>query len=134
MEVKLPAIRQSLEAGDDPNELGGYKHSPGIRRPLHYAIDFYGQSLKGLKQNMPIVELLLQYGADPRLLDLPPSPCSPIEELESWLEMYDNGRCKAYEEEMGEVRPFFIAALGLMKAKAEELDSEQHVGIRLKNR
>ena len=35
---------------------------------------------------------------------------------------------------MGEVRPFFIAALGLMKAKAEELDGEPHVSTRMKYR
>jgi len=133
LELRLPAICEALEAGDDPNELGGYEHNPGIRRPLHYAIDLYAQPLKGLKANLAIVELLLQYGADPRLLDLPASSCSPIEELESWFRAYDSDHSR-WEPEDLEIYPFFNAALGLMEAQAEELDGEPHVSIRMKHR
>lgn len=59
----------SLAAGDDSNELGGCRSDPGVRRPLHYAIDFSAQrGHREFKRNFPVVELLLEDGADPRLL------------------------------------------------------------------
>jgi hypothetical protein len=89
----------SLAAGDDSNELGGCRSDPGVRRPLHYAIDFSAQrGHREFKRNFPAVELLLEDGADPRLLDSMPSPCWPIEELESWLKSHAEGRCQAMEE------------------------------------
>lgn len=126
LEVRVPAIREALAAGEDPNELGGRK-VPGISCPLHYAITTWGDCASGeLKRNLPVVELLLQNGADPRLPDCTPVPSSPIEELEAWFREYDKDHSEWDAEEI-DLHAFFSAVLHVMRAKAAELDGKQIV-------
>jgi hypothetical protein len=124
LEVRLPAIREALASGEDPNELGGWK-DPGTARPLHYAIDDSVQHDHAqLKQNLPIIELLLEAGADPRLPSLGPWRRSPIEELEAWFEAYNRDGHSKWEPEMLELQPFYAAALQTMKKAASALDGK----------
>jgi hypothetical protein len=131
VEVKLPAICEALAAGEDPNELGGWKN-PGIQRPLHYAIcDVRLRDYRDLKHNLLVVELLLQHGADPRLPDYNParsSLCSPIQVLEGETQNCDIGSFSGQPERL-EYHLFYCAALRLMKARAVELDGEHHISV-----
>lgn len=123
LDDRLPAIRQALASGEDPNELGGWKHA-GVSRPLHYAIsDHIGHDFAQLKQNLPVVELLLEAGADPRLPGLGPYK-SPMEELENWLIAYNDGDHSGWQTEELELQPFFEAALQAMKKVALVLDGK----------
>ena len=84
LEVRLLAIQKALALREDPNELGGW-YNPGAARPMHNAIsDCVQHGQAQLKQNLLVIELLLEAGVDPRLPDLHGQ--SPIEELEGWLE------------------------------------------------
>lgn len=133
LESRLPALRQALEAGEDPNELGGWRHYPGIQRPLHYAIDdSIRHDPRQLKQNLPIVELLLRYGADPRLPDLNTTWRSPIEELERWFQYHDEDHDNWPPEDL-ELIPFYSTALCMMKDKVAELDGK-HDALVWRNR
>lgn len=124
LDVRLPAIREALQAGADPNELNGFKN-PGPARPLHYAIcDSAAVDYRELKQNLPVVELLLEAGADPRLRDAGPGTLnSPIEELEHWFASYNENHSTWAEEDLG-LYDFKKAALEAMKRVAAELDSK----------
>ncbi|KAJ5613907.1 hypothetical protein N7528_007561 [Penicillium herquei] len=67
VEVKLANITAALLAGADPNEMD---HEPDHRRsygrPLHCVVHSNGPS-DFLKDNIPVIELLIEHGADPRL-------------------------------------------------------------------
>ncbi|KZM20152.1 hypothetical protein ST47_g8720 [Ascochyta rabiei] len=121
LDDRLSALRAALAAGADPNELGGWKN-PGTCRPLHYAIDDSAQhDYRQLKLNFPVVEALLEAGADPRLPDLRPGRRSPIQELEGWFEAYESGHAGWCAEDL-EMCPFYEKALRAMKKVAKELD------------
>jgi hypothetical protein len=120
----LPAVLEALASGEDPNELGGWK-DPGTGRPLHYAIDDSAQHDHAqLKQNLPIIELLLEAGADPRLPCLGPVRWSPIEELEARFEAYNGDGHSEWPPEILELQPFYAAALRAMKKAASALDGK----------
>lgn len=122
LEVRLLAIQEALASGEDPNELGGW-HNPGVARPLHYAIDDCVQHDQAqLKQNLPVIELLLKAGADPRLPDLHGQ--SPIEDLEAWLREYHKGGHSSWGPESLELKPFFEAALETLRKAASALDGK----------
>lgn len=121
IEVRLAAMHAAIAAGADPNELGG-RRNPGIGRPLHYAIcDSASVDYNQLKQNLPIVELLLEAGADPRLLNA--TGKSPIDELEAWFREYNKDHSKWATQDL-ELQPFFASALQAMKEVADQLDGE----------
>ena len=121
LDSRLAALHEAISAGEDPNELGGMKN-PGIARPLHYAIcDSAGHDYAQLKQNLPVVELLLEAGADPRLPDL--MGRSPIVELEAWFDAYDKGHEHWAPEDL-DLYPFNKAALEAMKKAVAKLDSK----------
>jgi hypothetical protein len=122
LEVRLLAIQEALASGEDPNELGGWP-KPGVARPLHYAIsDCVQHDQAQLKQNLPVIELLLEAGADPRLPDLHGQ--SPIEELEGWFREYRKSGHLSWEPESLELKPFFEAALETLKKAALGLDGK----------
>ncbi|KAH6629303.1 hypothetical protein C7974DRAFT_184435 [Boeremia exigua] len=124
LETRLVALHEAIAAGEDPNELGGWK-DPGIARPLHYAIDDSVQhDLRQLKQNLPVVQLLLQAGADPRLPCITLPRRSPIEELEVWIGVYKKSGHSTWEKEFVELYPFYEDALLAMKKVAAELDAK----------
>jgi hypothetical protein len=121
LEVRLANMRAAITAGADPNELDGpKKHRVG--RPLHYALcNSAFVNYKTLMQNLPIVELLLESGADPRLLAL--SYKSPIDDLSVWLKNYEV-MCAVWTTEDLELKPLYEAAYKAMKKVADKLDGE----------
>lgn len=126
LEARLPAMRQAIAAGADLNVPGGMTN-PGTGRLLHYAIcDIAGVDYRDLRQNMPMVELLLEGGADPRLHAWHGE--SPIDILESWLASYDQDHTKWNVEEL-ELHPFFQAAFEAMKKRAHELDGKFFLSV-----
>lgn len=112
--VKLTAMKAALASGADPNELD---HEPraekNLGRPLHLAIEYTSSNLSRLHENLPVVELLLQHGADPRLGGMQ-GRYSPLEDLR---------RVVAYNDPtMREAMGFFKEVLEMMEVKARELD------------
>ncbi|KAL1858268.1 hypothetical protein Daus18300_010014 [Diaporthe australafricana] len=70
---KAAAVEAALRAGADPNELDhdiGGKRNRGralaffVNADLHFEVN---GSLDGLVNNLPAIEVMLRYGADPRL-------------------------------------------------------------------
>ncbi len=114
-------MRAAIAAGADPNELDGRLR---IGRPLNYAIcDSAFVDYAQLKQNLPIVELLLEAGADPRLGSARPYSKSPIQELEAWFREFEVHGEEWAEEDL-ELFGFYEKALGAMRKVAERLDGE----------
>ncbi|KAJ8113727.1 hypothetical protein OPT61_g4208 [Boeremia exigua] len=128
LEARLKAIQEALASGEDPNELGGYTN-PGVGRPLHYATDDSVQHDRvQMPQNLPVVKLLLESGADPRLPDLHGQ--TPIEGLEMWLRAYHKDVQSTWQPEMLELKSFFEAALETMKKAALALDDNMLIDRR----
>lgn len=74
---KLARMRETLEAGSDPKEADHSKDPKRQHgRPLHMAISNYEALGNGSRiyDNIPVIKLLLQYRADPRLFDVPSNP------------------------------------------------------------
>lgn len=116
-EVKAAAVEAALRAGADPNELDhdmGKMRNHGrvlaffVNWDLHYKTN---GNLDGMVNNLTSIEILLHYGADPRL-DAPfIGPQSALLHLQS---ARDNN-----------VAPDFYKAAGRMLEKAAmDLDSE----------
>ncbi|KAN0102204.1 hypothetical protein V8E51_012714 [Hyaloscypha variabilis] len=117
---KLAAMKAAIDSGADPNELdhptknGKRRPELSIGRPLHYAIDTrFDHSRR--HENLPVVELLLQHGADPRLEGMEFTK-SPIDEIKSDLENPDSKLLSQKNV------AFFRAAMEIMQKKANELD------------
>lgn len=69
VEEKLARMQEALDSGSDPNEVdhSTAKHQHG--RPLHICMNS-SEEASGLDRyldNAPVIKLLLDYGADPRL-------------------------------------------------------------------
>lgn len=131
---KLAAIRAALDDGADPNMIDRESSPPDHSgRPLHCAIAA-GRTLSrnqgvvpwaATRGNLPVIELLLERGADPRLEGMAPRPgpqwlLSPIEEAGVNM-AYPTGNPG---EDFEEVKAFYTQAVVLMKAAAEKLDSK----------
>lgn len=124
LDVRLAAMRKAIASGEDPNELRGWKN-PGVGRPLYYALDNSAQhDYAQLKQNLPVIELLLEAGADARLPSLRPGRQLPIEELEAWFREHIKGGHSKWAPEDLELQPFYEAALQAMKKAALILDGK----------
>lgn len=120
LETRLALMRTALAAGFSPNELDRRPRAEG--RALDWAIcDGRSVDYAVLKQNLPVVELLLEAGADPRLPSRNGS--SPIDSLEAWFRQYEIHRDTWAEEDL-ELKPFFEKALVAMKRTRDELDGE----------
>jgi hypothetical protein len=119
---KLTNMLAALKSGSDPNELDhAFASRPerSIGRPLHYATEYtvFDHSLR--HENLPVVELLLRYGADPRLAGMGPNP-SPLEDLRAVVNANIPELKWASERDM----EFFKGALEAMERRARELDGE----------
>lgn len=137
IEAKLTAMRAALDNAADPNMIDREPEAPRNRgRPLHCAIAA-GRTLsrkQGIvpswattRGNLPVVELLLERGPDPRLggqdatAAVGPGPqwlLSPIEEAEVNM-AYPAGNP---DEDFEGIKAFYTQALVLMRAAAERLD------------
>lgn len=119
IEVKLANMKAAILAGSDVNELdhshGGYHAG----RPLHWVMDPGKIDIKIMKDHLPLVKLLLENGADPRLRGRKQNswPGTPIDEARAILS-YD-----LVAEPHWEVAfPFYKEALALMEQAVERLN------------
>lgn len=134
--AKLAAIRAALDNGADPNSIDQEPDAAGNHgRPLHCAIAA-GRTLgrhqgnvpwAATRGNLPVIELLLERGADPRVNGFTaagtPGPqflLSPIEEAEVNMAYPTGDPAEDFEE----IKDFYTRAIALMKAAAERLDRE----------
>lgn len=138
IDVRLANMTAALDAGADPNEVD---HELSVwqclGRPLHCCVGGFNAwgPPSVVRDNLPLIELLLSRGADPRL----PGP--------AWSEVYRVGRPRhpsplelvREEIEDPEDRPddwetvlmecgFYGEAYTLLKAAAESLDGESLLG------
>jgi hypothetical protein len=117
---KLAAIKAALEVGADPNELDHARRAErSIGRPLHWATEYSTFDHNLRHENLPVVELLLKHGADPRLPGMGPN-WSPLEEMRTVVAANSPKLKWATEQDM----VMFKGALKMMKDKAKELDGK----------
>ncbi|THV52650.1 hypothetical protein BGAL_0073g00250 [Botrytis galanthina] len=108
---KLSNMREALESGADPNALDkAPRPERSMGRPLHYATDTLHFDFMPRYENLSIVELLLEYGADPRMKGMAGSRESPLEDVERIVK---TNYPKLGERDM----EFFKAALVVMEEK-----------------
>lgn len=123
VEHRQASMAASLDAGADPNELD---HELDLRRslgrPLHCCLGGLGAwgCPRVVRDNAPLIELLLAHGADPRLQGPGKHP-SPLELAR--YESEDNTNHDDGEKVLQECG-FYRTAFTLMKAAADSLDSE----------
>jgi hypothetical protein len=121
---KLATMLAALKSGSDPNELGhAFASRPerSIGRPLHYATEYTVFDHSRRHENLPVVELLLRYGADPRMKGMGANP-SPLEELRIVVMANSDGSEVKWASERD--MEFFKGALEAMERRAKELDGE----------
>jgi hypothetical protein len=120
IKVKLASMSVTIASGADVNELD---KEPDPRRnygrPLHFASDASRIEFKYLKENLPLIKLLLEAGADPRLPGMMYTD-SALEELKCSLK--GALRDERFQPEWKEVIPFLREAYVAMKEVADSLD------------
>lgn len=82
-EEKAAAVEAALRAGADPNELDHHVGRNNRGRALSFFLDVDAHyeingNLDGLVNNLPAIEVMLRYGADPRLRAPWFGPRSPL--------------------------------------------------------
>ncbi|KAF7891343.1 uncharacterized protein EAF02_001668 [Botrytis sinoallii] len=113
---KLSNMREALESGADPNALDNVRRAEQSRgRPLHYATDTLHFDFMPRYENLPIVELLLEFGADPQMEGMGGTRESPLKDVERIVK---NTWTSLGERDV----EFFKAALLVMKEKVRELE------------
>ncbi|KAH8765329.1 hypothetical protein F5883DRAFT_674530 [Diaporthe sp. PMI_573] len=117
---KLAELLAALESGADPNaEQSEVVLHLRSGRPLDLCLDDSKADLAGesLLNNIPVIQMLLDYGADPRLDPLPPLkgvPACPLEPVE------EARRSAQWGE--GSMKAYFSDAYRLMRRAADALD------------
>lgn len=116
-EVKAAAVEEALRAGADPNELDhdfrklrnqGRALAFFVNSDLHYEIN---GNLDGMVNNLPSIEIMLRYGADPRL-DAPfIGPVSALRHVQ-------------HGQEHGVAPKFYTPAREMLEKVAAELDGK----------
>jgi hypothetical protein len=118
---KLANMRVAIVLGADVNELD---KEPDPRRnygrPLHFASDASRIQFKYLKEHLPLIELLLEKGADPRQPGMMYTD-SALEEVKFSLKGALRNEC--FQPEWKEVIPFLREAYKVMKEAADRLDA-----------
>lgn len=120
IDTKLANTRAAIAAGADVNELDQEvdpRRNNG--RPLHFALSSTINNFKYLKENLPVIKLLLESGADPRLQGMRYT-ASALEEAMNELRGVHHNKC--FQPEFAEVKPFYQEAYKLLKQAADELD------------
>lgn len=121
LQCKLAELLAALEDGADPNEQ---ESEPIVQlrsgRPLDLCLDEskadFGE--ESILNNIPVIQMLLDYGADPRLDPIPqlkgkpPCPLQPVEEA----------RRRAGVTK-GPVKEFYKEAYVILKKAADRLDT-----------
>ncbi|TGO37648.1 hypothetical protein BHYA_0092g00310 [Botrytis hyacinthi] len=116
IDEKLSNMRAALKSGADPNALDKVRCAEqSMGQPLHYATDTLHFDFMPRYENLPIVKLLLEFGADPRMDGTAGLRESPLEDVERIVR---TNYPKLGERDM----EFFKAALIVMKEKARELE------------
>lgn len=136
VEEKLARMREALENGSDPNEVD---HSTDRReqqgRPLHMCMNpskEHSGSGRFL-DNAPVIKLLLDYGADPRLYGVPSNPHMmgypkrPVDDARLSLESVRKWKDEFFTYPGGKDRQmaFYEEAYRLMKEAEDRLDGKQ---------
>ena len=120
IKVKVANMTAAIALGADVNELD---KEPDPRRnygrPLHFASDASRIEFKYLKEHLPVIELLLEKGADPRLPGMMYTD-SALEELKFSLK--GALRNERFQPEWKEITPFLREAYMVMKEAADSLD------------
>ena len=119
---KLANIRIFLSSGSDPNELDNLSRHQ-IGRPLHYALST-DAGYDNLKRNLPIIKLLLEAGADPRLRGegvkgFPTFGQSALDEVKALM---GDGNVNGGGEDFKGLKEFYEGAWKEMKRVADGLD------------
>jgi hypothetical protein len=118
--VKRANMKVAISLGANVNELD---KEPDPRRnygrPLHFASDASRINFKYLKEHLPLIELLLEEGADPRLPGMMYTD-SALEEVKFSLK--GALRNERFQPEWKEVIPFLREAYMVMKEAADRLD------------
>ncbi|KAI9650605.1 hypothetical protein NHQ30_000623 [Ciborinia camelliae] len=106
----------ALESGYDPNEMDNTSQSErSTGRTLHYATGYITFDYSRRCENLLVVELLLNYGADPRMPGMGGVTGSPLRELRLVVNFNSPERKSVSERDMES----FEKAL-----QARELDGE----------
>lgn len=123
LSLKLSNMKAALLAGADPNEMD-HERDPrrSLGRPLHCALGDWGNP-EYVKDNIAVIKLLLEHGADPRL---PGPEVRPAHlGLQSPLEY---ARRLAFHEWRGDDEllesGYYEEAYRVMKEAADKLDRE----------
>lgn len=126
VESRLANMTAALDARADPNELD---HELRVRdclgRPLHCCVG--GLNAWGpahiVRLNLPLIELLLSRGADPRLPGPGQRPRLPSALEMVRLEVEENTSPEDGEKELQDCG-FYAEALKMLKSAADSLDGE----------
>lgn len=120
LRCKLAELLVALEDGANPNEEESML-PPQARsgRPLDVCLDDTKSDMaeKSLLNNIPVIQMLLDYGADPRLdpipklKGLPPCPLKPVEEAPRQARVAK-----------GPMKEFYEEAHRVLKKSADRLD------------
>lgn len=127
LRCKLAELLAALENGADPNEREKQdflQHCSG--GPLDLCLDDSKSDMgeKSLLNNIPVIQLLMDYGADPRLDPIPQwkgrtlVPLKPVEQVQWLIKNTENGPMKRFYEE----------AYLVLKKGADRLDRLDKLG------
>ncbi|KAJ5925407.1 hypothetical protein N7454_008046 [Penicillium verhagenii] len=119
--LKLSNMKAALSAGADPNEMDHERdRRRSLGRPLHCAIGDWAEP-EYMKENIPVIKLLLRHGADPRLPGPEVKPAafglqSPLEYARRLAMREWNGVDELFE------CGYYTEAYRIMKEAADNLD------------
>ncbi|RFU23869.1 hypothetical protein B7463_g12466, partial [Scytalidium lignicola] len=117
--VKVALCKKAIRAGADVNQLDPTTDPRwSYGRPLNFAVEYTRANLDYLKDNIPVIKLLLKHGADPRLS----GPLRTRSALDEMRDMAQWGISDKDPQYWNEVVPFFKEAFRLMDQAAKKLD------------
>lgn len=134
VEEKLAQMRKALENGSDPNEVDHSTHPQyQYGRPLHMCMDYPNDDSDSDRylDNAPVIKLLLDYGADPRLYGVPSNPYMigypgrPVDDARKSLAAIREQRASDFQYERVRQETFWEEAYTLMKEAEDRLDGKQ---------
>lgn len=121
IDAKVALMKRAIEAGDDVNQLDPINDKRVcFGRPLNFAVEYSRANFDYLKDNIPVIKLLLEHGADPRL----PGLYREKSALEAMREVSQT-KISTTQPEWNKLVPFFQEAFQLMEEAAKRLDGKQ---------